>query len=98
MKEESYIFFSKWSHLMAEYFTVLIANESFWRSVALECTSRIFCLLFQNKSCFVPLPLTLPSRSHRYNMVHLNLRKHTEQNDFSQKELISLLQLTIDLH
>lgn len=83
---------------MTEYFTVLTVNEGLWRSVDLECTSRIFCLLFQNKSCFVPLPLTLLLRNHRYNVVHLNLRKHTEQNDFSQKELISVLQLNIDLH
>lgn len=70
---------------MTEHFTVLTSNEGFWRSVDLECASRVFCLLFQNKSCFVPLLLTLVSGSHRYNVVHLNLRKHTEQNDLCTK-------------
>lgn len=51
----------------------------------LECTSRIFCVFFQNKSCFVPLLLTLLSRNHRYNVVHLNLRKHIEENDLCTK-------------
>lgn len=70
---------------MTECFTVLTANEGFWRSGDLDCTSRILCRLFQNKSCFVPLPLTLLSRYHRYNAIYLNLRKLTELNDFSQK-------------
>lgn len=61
---------------MTEHFTELTANEGFWGSVDLECPSRIFCLLFQNKPCFVPSLLTLLSRNHRYNVVHLNLRKH----------------------
>lgn len=70
---------------MTEHFTVLTVNESFWRFVDFGCTSRLFCLLFQNKSYFVSLPLTLLSRNHSYNVVHLNLRKHTEQNDLCMK-------------
>lgn len=82
---------------MTEHFTVLTSNEGFWRFVDLECASRIFCVLFLNKSCFVPLLLTLLSRNHRYNVVHVNLRKRTEQNDLCRK-LPSVLQLNIDFH